>query len=640
MRSRRLRLSIASLAALAMLLALAAAASAQGLRWRLVQPQSPPAAAGITPPELCPGPQGTGCSQLPVELGRVGDVEFTAPNRGLLITAGNGATLQPGVWEYNGQDWHELASVCGATDGRVAWAAANEFWTVSDGRSGQAANGEGLLPPLEDDTLCHFGVSPTSGALEVLRSYAAPAFEADSYQPMLAAACLSASDCWFGGEQLPFPQPGAFALHWNGATLEASPDAAAHLIEDITAFSGRLLQSIGLPREEVEGKDELPIEILHPYVLDEIGSESGGVVFAGLRPFAPGHVALPEYASGSYPAALGALRLSTDMEGDGEEALWAAAGPAAEPPNGSASGALTVLRDAGGKWSQVLGPPGSIALGSDPADLEEDVVTALAGEPGSASAWLGLDTQLDVREPSALALATVAHVHSDGTVSEERLPSSQELAEGVPPAGGTAALACPAANDCWLATTQGALFHLSEEGEQTLALDGDPAFAGPVITSRPPDEGLPQAQSVAVPSANPGEEEQAPAPRSYHPPALEGYRLAVAPYSDAHSRLRGMTLELSFRLPVEARARLLAKRDARVVASTPQRVMQAGRHTLRLRLNRRRWPTGLDLRVEPLAPLPTVSASRSVNTLVTNSLKSSLGRSLPQTGLAWRGLGS
>jgi hypothetical protein len=388
----------------------------------------------------------------------------------------------------------------------------------------------------------------------------------------------------------------------------------------------------------VQGKDESPLEILHPYLLDEIGAESGGVLFEGLRPFAPGHVAVPEYASKSFPAALGALRLSTDQEADGEEALWAAAGPSAQPPNGSQPGALTVLHDVAGAWSQVLGPSGSIALGEDPADLEEDVVTSIAGEPGTASAWLGLDTQLDVNEPSARALATVAHVQADGAVSEEQLPSASELAEGVPPEGAAAALACPALEDCWLATTQGALFHLSEEGEQTLPLDGDPAFTGPVITNRPSDEGLPQEQAGGVPGGNPGEEEPAPsAPPSNRLAASEGYRLALAPYSDARTRLRGTTLELSFRLPVKARVRLLAKRAASVVASTPSHVMAAGQRRLSLRLDRHRWPTKLDLEVVPLAALPTEPASRSANTVIAFSLVPDLGRSAHAR--AWQGFG-
>ncbi len=71
--------------------------------------------------------------------------------------------------------------------------------------------------------------------------------------------------------------------------------------------------------------------------------------------------------------------------------------------------------------------------------------------------------------------------------------------------------------------------------------------------------------------------------------------------------LGGSTLQLSFHLAVKARLRLLAKRKRTVVAKTPTRTLNAGNRRLLLRLDRRRWPTKLDLQTHALAPLPTVS---------------------------------
>jgi len=592
----------------------ASPAAAQGLRWRLVAPEPPP---GQPTGEGGCG-SASGCTAVPVTLGRVGDIEFAAPNRGLLITAGNGSSVPAGVWEYNGAGWHELASVCGASDGRIAWSGENEFWTVSDGRPGQSANGQGLLPPLEDDTLCHFATNPTSGALEVVRSYAEPAFQASSYQPMSAAACLSASDCWFAGAPLPAPQPGAFSLHWNGSRLEAAPNTAAQTIRSVRAFEGRLLESVALPLEEVQARDEEPLEILHPFVLYEIGFERAGAVFEGLRPLGEGHLPQPEYATGSYPAALAAFSLSTDATPEGE-ALWAAAGPAPTPPQASAPGKLTVLRDLQGSWTQVLGPAAPQTVAVDPETIEEDSVSALAGEPDTGGAWLALETPLDETHAGATALATVVHVAADGSVSEEQLPSAQERAEGIPPQGPAAAIACPARNDCWLATTRGTLYHLSEEGLQWLPTDNDAALNGPLITFRPADEGLPQEEAAGRAG---GEEEEARTPtavaQTSKPPSSEIYRVAVPPYSSARSRLlAGDVLELSFRLPVKARVRLLARRRSSIVASTRMRLLAAGRRSLRVRLDPRQWPTKLDLEVHPMSALPTMPASRSVDTITT-----------------------
>jgi hypothetical protein len=598
------------LAALLLVCAAPAAGGQAGLRWRLVQPQAPAGASCGEAAEACAG--------LPLDLGQVGDIEFFAPNRGVLVTAGNGSSVPAGVWGYNGVAWHELSTQCGATHGRIAWASAGEFWTVSDERPGQPADERGVLPPLEDDSLCRFTANPASGALEIVRSYAAPAFSASSYQPISAAACLSPSDCWFGGAPLPAPQPGAFALHWSGSALEAAPNPHAWSIPSIAAMEGQLLESASLPTEEVVGIDEEPIEILHPFLLYGVGS-TAATELERLRPFAPGHVAVPEYVAGSYPAALAGLRLSSVAEPGGQESLWAAAGPATVAPKGSQPAALTVLHDAAGVWSQVLGPAVSASLASDPAELEEDLVSSIAAEPDGASAWIALQTQLEAQQPRATALATVAHVQADGTLAAEQLPTAGERAEGVPPQGSAAAMACPARNDCWLATSRGALYHLSEEGAQTLPADTSVEFNGPLVTYRPPDEGLPSQQTTTPGNA---EESEALGAISAAPrlrlPSSETYRVQALPYTHARTRvLRGHVLEVSFVLTVKSRVRLLARRHAAVVSSTSVSTLPGGRCALRLELNPRRWPTKLEVRVRPLAPLPTEPASRSVNTITT-----------------------
>ena len=139
-------------------------------------PVAPAFAQGAATWELAPQPPpqpptGVAGSSTPIALGRIGDIEFWAPNRGLLITAGNPPTIPAGVWAYNGEAWHELANVCGASDGRIAWAGPDEFWTVSDGRPGQtvesAENPE--PPPLEDNTLCHFAGGQIVGSVRAPR---------------------------------------------------------------------------------------------------------------------------------------------------------------------------------------------------------------------------------------------------------------------------------------------------------------------------------------------------------------------------------------------------------------------------------------------------------------------------------------
>ena len=183
----RIRVLVALIAALLSALgAFANPASGQpgGAEWRLEQP---------LPPALPTGHE----SGIPIGLGKIGDIEFWGPDRGLLITAGNPPTIPPGLWAYNGQGWHELATVCGATDGRIAWAGPDEFWTVSDGRPGQASNETTGAPPLADNTLCRFQKGSSEKG-EVAASYASLAFRPDSYQAMHAAGCIAPTDCWFG----------------------------------------------------------------------------------------------------------------------------------------------------------------------------------------------------------------------------------------------------------------------------------------------------------------------------------------------------------------------------------------------------------------------------------------------------------
>jgi hypothetical protein len=547
--------------------------------WRLEQPLPPPQAPGAQPPTV------------PIGLGRIGDVEFWAPNRGLLIAAGNGSTIPSSVWAYDGAAWHELANICGATDGRIAWEAPDAFWTISDGRPGQAANpANGEPAPLADDTLCHF-----SGG-QVVGSYAAPAFQPTSYQPMHAAACFGPGDCWFGGDPLPEPQVGAFQLHWNGGSLTPEPHPQGHAVEDMRLFGGRIYESVRLSED---GLTE-PESPQRPPVLHRIAPEGSQPTFTSLLPSSALGGPIPEYATGEFPQALDFLHLSASAQ-----ALWGAAGPAAEPPEASAPGELTVVRYAEGSWSQLLGAQADPPAGNPLAGY---VVDAIAAEPGGEGAWLALDTPADAEQPSPLAPATVARISAEGTISDlQTLPLP---GEGVANKGAAERIACPAPHECWMTTTQGWLFHLASPGG-SVALDGDPAFAGP-ITYRPPDEGLPQVVPDAPPVDDSGLVEEPPVygPEAGIPTATPTATVTLPLLSEVHSRVRHRTtLELSFKLAVKARVQLLAKRHSRVVARTAARTLAAGSRRLTLRLDPHSWPTKLDLETHALAPLPVVKAT-------------------------------
>ncbi len=557
----------------------------------------------------------------PVGLGNVGDIEFYSPARGVLITEGHAPSIPPGLWAYDGHEWHEYATVCGASEngpdngGRIAWSSPEEFWTVSDGRKGQANESVGTSferePPLEDNTLCHFADG------QVVGSYAHPAFQASSYQPMHGAACLSPSDCWFGGGALEEPQIGSFHLQWNGSALEEQPYVGeGHAVQDMLALEGSIYESVLLSRFDRSSGTALPaLHRIEPTASPTFQPEEG--IFEELP--------LALYSPSELPTALDFLHLS-----GADGALWAAAGSnpsePVEPPH--APGQVTLVRAVKRSWSQLIGPehPLEAVLASkaeEEALLGQGVpaqaarVSAIAAEPGTGDAWLALSPPTGAEKvSSATARALVVHVSSVGAVlGADALPSAQEESEGTGPKGSAAKLTCPAAQDCWLATTQGWLFHLATPPlRQRSAEAGEGEFFHGLITYRPPDQGLPQVTPDAPPEDDSGLHEEVPETTVFpETKALEEEaRVTVPLVSKVSSRLvHGTMLQLRFHLAVKARVRLLAKRHGTVVASTKTYTLRAGERTLLLRLDPRRWPTKLSLQTHALAPLPTIGSRNS-----------------------------
>lgn len=607
----RVRVLLAPLAAFLLVsgcLATVAWGDTGGAEWRLEQP---------LPPVLPSGQE----SSIPIGLGKIGDIKFWAPNRGLLITAGNPPTIPPGLWAYNGQGWHEFANVCGATDGRIAWAGPDEFWTISDARPGQASSETGGAPPLADNTLCHFQKGSSEKG-EVSASYASLAFRPDSYQAMHAAGCISATDCWFAGDLLPEGQVGAFHLHWDGSSLAEIPSLQGHSVLAMQLFNENLYESVRLSLEDPPNEEPpLAPHVLH--LLPPAGTSES--------PFVPLEIPVPEYAPGEFPTALDSLQLSADEEG-----LWGAANPVERVPAGSTAGEVTIVRNAGGLWGQLFGSPTSDPGGENPftkfvpkaevpneeeieRERHNELVNSIAAEPASASAWVAL-TSRDNRAKGGVAPAMLARVHSDQTVSDRQtLPSAQESAEGIGPKGLADKVVCPAPEDCWLATAQGWLFHFANEGNRHLPANGDPAFSS-LITFRPADAGIPALVPDAPPVDDSGLLGERPASAASLIPSVTPepeVRTTVPLVSRIRTRLvRGNTLEVSFHLATKARVRLLAKRKRAVVAHTAAVTLAAGNHKLTLRLNLRRWPTKLDLQTHALGKLPTTSLQGAGNTTV------------------------
>jgi hypothetical protein len=507
---RRRLLLLAALACLAALVPAGGAHAAEG-EWASDQP----VAAGIG---------------VPAPLGRIGDIKFWAPNRGVLITGGNEG-LPAGVYAYDGVSWHLYSTVCGGAQGRIAWAGPEDFWTVSD----YAQIQEGVDSELAESarTLCHF----ENGA--VVASYAQPVGTAETYERMEAATCEGAANCWFAGMPLSetAPNRGAFHLHWDGTGLTEVPS-----------------QTEAQPQVHEPGGGAVTGLAFYAGGLYETAEET-----PFLRQIVPGTpevfqpVTMPE-------SVVGPFKLSSS--GDG---LWAFGEDGA-----------TAAR---------FGP-----LGFEAVPLAHGVgrVEALAAEPGGA-AWVGASGE----ETRLGGTATVTKVGADGSVGATiQLPSAAEEIDGK---GGAQAMTCPAPGQCWLATTKGWLFHLGG----SLPQDTDPAMHV-LITSRPADGSTRSFVPPGLPEDNSGETEtsrRTEVPLREHFPHRHKPRPLV---TKVHQKVVGKSvLELTFLLHARAHVRLIAKWHGKAVAHTARLTLAKGPHAIHLRLDPKRWPTGLDFQVHP-----------------------------------------
>jgi hypothetical protein len=504
-------------------------------------------------------------------LGEVGDIECRSgeANRCVLITAGNGG-VAPGIFAFDGSGWYRYSTVCGGHEGSIAWAGPDEFWTISDQQRGQEVEGAAFLRFAI--SLCHF-----KGG-RVVASYGEPLGVQGAYLHMNAAACSGPSDCWFAGARLPGSvNQGAFHLHWDGSSLRPAPSLSEPQSEILDP--GRAVTGIAVHQGDfyegvrvAEGDVAVPGEAAEPSFVHSVGAGAA-------QPFEPLFPAAPiEYGAGAEASELGGFHLTDDGQ-----RLWAVSGA-----TGTAA-QVTVMR---------LGAEGLAQL---PLEESESLdpgyrVSGAAAEPGADDVWIGFRRSGDSGGSSTPARLT--RIAGDGSVGAEvTLPAEDE---GPEPSGPAGPLTCAAAEQCWMATQFGWLFHLGPDPEP----NHDPAMHGAVITVRPRDNSLPIVPPIALPEDDSGaegkagvaEEEELPAEFEDLPP-----RRRPALLSKVEQRLlHGTILELTFTLRAKAHVQLLAKRAGRVVAKTKRFTMDKGHRSLRLRLDPKRWPTKLDLQAHPV----------------------------------------
>jgi hypothetical protein len=261
---------------------------------------------------------------------------------------------------------------------------------------------------------------------------------------------------------------------------------------------------------------------------------------------------------------------------------------------------VTILHDEGGDWSQVIpttggsSPLAAMKLQGSETDQYTSQATqvgnSIAPEPGTKSAWLSLLSQTGKS-------AEVGLLEADGALAEtDSLPGPEEHLGSLGEAG---PIACPAEGDCWMATTQGWLFHLGGEYPQ----DNDPYFES-LISYRPPDAGVPIQYPIAPPPddslANQKPLSAAPDSSGEAPAAPVKRKPGKALVTHIESRfVDRRVLVISFTLTARAHVQLVGRRKSKVVARTRDESLRAGRHVLSLSLNPADWPTKLQFKATP-----------------------------------------
>ncbi len=552
--------SLAAGVLIAAAIASAGAATARAeATWRLEQPAPPTGAA------------------FKVPLGTPDDIEFYAPNEGLLSVEGN-AVVPAGLYFWNGRNWHQLATVCGGTGevSRIAWAGPDDFWVITEPSEPRSGSGLGL---------CHFkdGV--------IVGSYSTPFQSPDPFRPMDAAACDGPNDCWFAGigsEDPSGQRIGAYHLHWDGTNLTSSYQPQGRGVSGLAFFGGTFYESTFVGAQQGDTSDQVTLatpEPDGPSLIHRLVGET--FTDAGFVPY-------------PYPGvpSEGVELLSTKAD---ENALWFSGGCAASGPDVPHGGVvpsppIIVYYD----------EPFFIQAPIEPSQFgAEDRFVDVAPVPGTASAWVA-DQSFSERK-SATAKATVALIERDGGAEIDTLPISGAGR------GSAQVVAATGPEEAWMVTSAGWLFHYTNG--TILPEDSDPNWAT-TITVRP-NESIEQFVSDTPPPDD--SELFAPPPVQVETKATEAPVAEVIPalLKDVTVTRRGLTVTVSFDLTRLADVQLVAKLHGKVIAHTREERLKAGKRSLSLRLERKRWPSALGFVTKELTqpkPVPATGSKGAAGT--------------------------
>lgn len=495
-------------------------------------------------------------------LGVPADLNCWSATRCLLFTQG-GTYYKNGFFLYDGVAWRRQGTVCGmgtdensAETTRVIWAGPTEFWTVNEPSLPRTGLGQAL---------CHV----VNG--EVVGSYSTPQNSPDRFATMTAGACTRPDSCWFGGVGAESPDGsriGGFRIYWDGVSLRTIYAPQGRGVSDIVASNGLFFESTFVgPAARVQREPDLAQAEDEPRLIKRVIEPA----VAGEDPQIDAEAFTPTPPTGM-PVDSAEL-LALDATGG---FVWAAGGGATSGPAATtipaARGPLLARRGTDGGWDE-------IDLTSD-GFAATDVFRDVAALPGGDAAWVVIQDRSNQATNSGVT--RVARISVDGTVTPFALTTAGGL-----PAGTAQRIECPTAEECWVVTHRGLVFHLTDGTPRSA--DTDPAFSQ-VIAYRPNEsleQGLGDGSVVddsmlfAPPEAvDQGQPQATPTKRLK--PAVKKLR----------SKLRGSRLTISFVVVRDAKIGFSLRRNGRVVARVKPRMLRAGtrRRSLSVRLNAKRWP--------------------------------------------------
>jgi hypothetical protein len=591
---------------------------------------------------VTPYPFGSGGAAVDVDCGepstandclRVRSMAFRSWNRGIAATTtSSGAGTPFGVWLFNGKRWFPDPTYPGAAacpGQSVLWAGKLDYWMIE---GSAAARWSG---PCRFDGVNFLWQPLRLPAATLARVPLLSDKTTRAPGGLTSGTCLSWDDCWFFGNF-------GVIVHWDGKVLrDASPDTAKlpGLAVEYRAAASRVAEGEGAANARAGaavGKSEdyrnRPLPGLAPGAPPAQLFTFGGESWSS-SPYSPPTAPLP---GDPYRTDLVAVTVGADGRGwiAGNATGWRRAFPNTpaqregrgvfdrpEPapivpivPKGEDPACAPASPDRfTHTGDRTLTPPTS----SYP---DSYLWTSITAVPSGSTAYAGGQLRpgsADVLVPPpangygaaepVIVEVSCASAAFRATRFLEPVPGVKAALRPVEPGGAVAAIVAPAPNDGW-AATENHVYRLGD-GRAPDAPAGDDDEPRPLDLKEDP----PIFVFAPLPPPPPPPPPVVSTTTKKLPPAIDRIKAKVRTNTvrAAGGSRQTFTLYVTFRVNRPVTIGLEAHRGKRVVATTGLKPFKPKQGTLTLKLNRKRWPTGIAF----VTDTPTVKLATPAATL-------------------------